>query len=165
VVKRILVAESEGIVALDLKMMLEDIGFETPRIVTTGIEALQAVEENAPLLIITETRLQDDCDGIETVMRISRKVEAPVIYLTAQSDRKTLERAKKTNPFGYILKPFSATQLQTMVELALHRHKEASKAKNDREERISSECAEGRSNELSERSESGLLDQNSMEDA
>jgi CheY-like chemotaxis protein len=133
VAKRILVAESDGIVALDLRMMLEDLGFETPTVVTTGVEALQAAMENAPLLIITETKLHGDFDGIETVARINRKVGVPVIYLTAQSDRKTLERAKETNPFGYILKPFSATQLQIMLELALQRHEEGFMAKNEHE--------------------------------
>ncbi len=150
--KKILIVESDAIVAFDLQMLLKDMGYEIPTIVTTGMEAIQAVKENVPSLIITAINLQGHLDGIDTVMRIRCKLDLPVIYLTTQSDRKTFERAKKTNPDGYILKPFSAAQLQIMVELAVHRHEGVSTEQNV------TECREGSVSLPGERILSGLLE-------
>jgi CheY-like chemotaxis protein len=121
-VKRILIVEDERIVAEDLKRLLEKMGYAVTDIAADGAEALEKARAVPPDLVLMDIRLQGPMDGIETAERLHAEHDAPVSYLTAYADAPTLERAKATMPYGYILKPFDARALQTVIELALHRH-------------------------------------------
>ncbi len=118
---RLLVVEDEGIVADDLKMRLEDLGYDRIEIVHSGKEALEAVRETKPDLVLMDIRLQGEMDGIETAEKIHELIDVPVLYVTAYSDEKTLARAKVTEPFAYIIKPFSERELHSNIEMALYK--------------------------------------------
>src|SRR5438132_9646193 len=103
---QILVVEDEGIVAKDIQNMLRGLGYHVPVTVATGPLALQKAAENRPDLVLMDIQLRGDLDGIETAERLADVHDAPVVYLTANSDEATLDRAKRTSPFGFLPKPF-----------------------------------------------------------
>ncbi|HDZ10921.1 MAG TPA: PAS domain S-box protein, partial [Bacteroidetes bacterium] len=91
-------------------------------IVSSGEDAVAAVEKMAPDLVLMDIVLKGKMDGIEAAKYIRKSFEIPVVYLTAYSDEKTLKRAKKTEPFGYIMKPYHEQDLKTTIEMALYKH-------------------------------------------
>ncbi|BAY10496.1 hybrid sensor histidine kinase/response regulator [Calothrix sp. NIES-2098] len=120
---KVLVVEDEAIVAKDLKNRLTRFGYIVPAIASSGREAINKALEFAPDLVLMDIRLKGEMDGIEAAQEIHRQLDIPVIYLTAYADDRTLERAKVTEPFGYLLKPFKERELQTNIEIALTKHK------------------------------------------
>lgn len=119
---KILVVEDEAIVAKDLQYRLKKFGYTVPAIASSGEEAINKAVETSPDLVLMDIRLKGAMDGIEAAQEIYKRLDIPVIYLTAYADEKTLERAKITAPFGYILKPFKERELQTNIEIALTKH-------------------------------------------
>ncbi|MDX2243972.1 MAG: ATP-binding protein [Leptolyngbyaceae cyanobacterium bins.302] len=119
---KILVVEDEKLVAADLRETLEFLGYEVPCLVDSGEEALDQVSKTQPDLVLMDIRLAGEIDGIEASKIIQAQHRIPVIYLTANTDRATLDRAKASQPFGYILKPFNERSLVTTIEIALARH-------------------------------------------
>lgn len=119
---KILVVEDEGIVARDIKGTLQNLGYEVTDTVSSGKKAIEKAEECRPDLILMDIKLQGKMDGIEAAHRIHARYDIPIIYLTAYSDENMLKRAKITDPFGYILKPFSDRELHSSIEIALHKH-------------------------------------------
>jgi CheY-like chemotaxis protein len=103
---RILVVEDESIVALDLRQRLEQMGFEVIATVATGSAALEQATSKNPDLILMDIQIKGEIDGIETASRITKLVDVPIIFLTANSDRSTIDRAKSAGPLAYLLKPF-----------------------------------------------------------
>ena len=128
---QILVVEDERITAEDIKESLEDVGYKVPCIVSSGEEAIEKAEEICPDLVLMDILLEGKMDGIEAAEQIRDHLGIPVIYLTAYSDSSTVQRAKITEPSGYILKepfefihkPFEESELSTTIEIALYRHK------------------------------------------
>ncbi len=120
--KKILVVEDERIVALDIKQSLESFGYIVPCISSTGEEAIKMAKEHAPDLVLMDVVLRGDIDGIEAASIIHRDLKIPIVYLTAYSDERTLQRAKMTEPFGHILKPFDNRELRSNIEIALHKN-------------------------------------------
>ena len=118
---RILVVEDEHIVAVDLQRRLTIFGYEVAAIAMAGEEAVQKAVETKPDLVLMDITLKGDMDGIETCIAIRERIEVPVVYLTAHADDITLQRAKMTNPLGYILKPFEERELYTTIEMALYK--------------------------------------------
>jgi PAS domain S-box-containing protein len=119
---RILVVEDEAIVAMSIKDRLRDLGYEVAGVVSTGEDAVNAAEELMPDLILMDIVLKGRMDGVEAAGEIRRRLEIPVVYLTAYSDHAALKRAKITVPYGYILKPFEQRELLINIEIALYRH-------------------------------------------
>ncbi|MFO8064423.1 MAG: response regulator [Spirochaetota bacterium] len=119
---RILVVEDEHIVALDIKMHLQNYGYAVPAMYATGEEALANFELIDPVLVIMDIKLQGRLDGLDTAREIKRRYHAPVVLLTAHADEDTVERARETQPFGYVIKPFEERELRTAVVVALSRH-------------------------------------------
>ncbi len=119
---RILLAEDEAIVALDLSATLTDLGYSVVATAASGEEAVQKVAELRPDLVLMDIRLSGEVDGVRAAEAIRRGRDIPVIYLTAHSDEETLRRAKATAPFGYLLKPFRVPDLRCAIEIALHKH-------------------------------------------
>jgi serine phosphatase RsbU (regulator of sigma subunit)/CheY-like chemotaxis protein len=127
---KILVVEDEGIVGMELVDALGIMGYEVPPVVPSGDEALAAVAATRPDLILMDIRLSGALDGIETARRIRERFHIPVIYLTAHSDEATIQRAKLSESFGYLLKPFEARALRASIETALY------KAEREREREV-----------------------------
>ncbi|HSA77765.1 MAG TPA: response regulator, partial [Nitrospirota bacterium] len=125
----IFVVEDEVIIADDIKSYLQKFGYKVPSIATSGEEALKRVRDIRPDLVLMDIVLRGEMDGIETAERIRSEFDVPVVYLTAFADDQTLERAKITEPFGYIIKPFEERDLYTTIEMALYKHKMERKLK------------------------------------
>jgi PAS domain S-box-containing protein len=119
----ILIAEDESIVAMDIEEALKNARYSVLGIVSSGREAVQKASETRPDLVLMDIRLEGDMDGVQAARQIREKYNIPVIYLTAHSDPATLERAKRTEPYGYLLKPFEKENLYTTIEMALYKHK------------------------------------------
>nr|WP_281722731.1 ATP-binding protein [Nitrosomonas nitrosa] len=118
---RILVVEDESIVALDLQSRLIRLGYQVVGIANSGDAAIQMVAENCPNLALMDIRLRGGMDGVDTAGQLRERFGVPVIYLTAYADEPTLERAKITEPLGYLLKPFEERELHSTIEMALYR--------------------------------------------
>ena len=127
--KQILLVEDESIEALDIKRTLESFGYEVPYIASNGEEAVDKALEIMPDLILMDIILKGDIDGIEAVSNIKER-NIPVIYLTAHSEESTIERAKLTEPYGYIIKPYDRTELKYAIELAIYKNKLKNKLKD-----------------------------------
>jgi len=119
---KILVVEDERIVAKDIVKSLQRLGYLVVASVASGEEAIKKVHETQPDLVLMDIMLKGEMDGIEAAEVIKSSSDIPIIYLTAYADDKTLQRAKVTEPFGYILKPFDERDLHTTIEIALRRH-------------------------------------------
>lgn len=118
---QILVVEDEQIVAMDIQQTLVSLGYDVPITVATGEAAVEQARQRRPDLVLMDIRLGGEMDGVEAAGRI-RELGLPVIFLTAHADPATLARAKITEPFGYVLKPFEERDLHTTIEMALYKH-------------------------------------------
>ncbi len=118
----ILVAEDERIVARVIFDTLKRLGYGVAGVVSTGEEAVRLALETRPDLLLMDIVLHGKMDGVTAVGEIHRHLDVPVVYLTAYSDQGILERAKITEPFGYILKPFEENELRAGLEMALYKH-------------------------------------------
>lgn len=118
---RILVVEDESLVARDLEHMLLSLGHSIVGIVTTGEEALKTARDDRPDLVLMDIVLKGKIDGIAAAEEIWETWGIPVVYLTAYADDTIFQRAKLSEPFGYLLKPFESRELQTTVEMALYK--------------------------------------------
>ncbi len=125
----IMVVEDEIVVAMEIEEKLRAIGYDVVSICSNGEEAISGIEERRPDLVLMDIRLDGRLDGIETAELIRKRHDLPVVYLTAYADDATLNRAKLTEPFGYLVKPFSQTDLRTTIEVALYKHVQDSKTK------------------------------------
>lgn len=114
----VLIVEDESIVALDLLEQLRPLGFNPVGTTGTGEEACRLAGELKPDLILMDIHLGGEMDGVEAAEIIRRDFNVPVVFLTAFTDDKTLKRARASGPFGYVVKPFDAKQLQTTLTLA-----------------------------------------------
>lgn len=119
---RIMVVEDEAIVSLDIQGRLKALGYHVAGITASGEEAIQIIEENRPDLILMDIMLEGTIDGIDTAAEIKKRHNIPIIYLTAYADNDTFKRAKITEPFGYIIKPFEDRELNLTIEMALYKH-------------------------------------------
>ncbi len=117
----ILVVEDERLVSHGIRDNLEQLGYTVAGPVYSGEEAIARVREETPDLILMDIFLTGNMDGIAAAERIKRMVDTPVIYLTAYADPQTLERAKVTEPYGYILKPYEDRELHSTIEMALYK--------------------------------------------
>lgn len=128
--KKILVVEDESIVSKDIQMSLKRLGYEICGSAATGEEAAELAKTEEPDLVLMDIMLKGKLNGIETAHLIRESVDVPIIYLTAYADESTLSKAKITEPYGYIIKPFQEIDLHTSIEMALYKHtKEQEKKK------------------------------------
>jgi len=120
---KILVVEDEVITAKDIAETLKSQGYDVPAIALSGEEAIQKAEAIRPDLVLMDIVLKGDVDGIAAARQIRDRFDIPVVYLTAYADSEIVKRARITEPFGYIIKPFEARELRTNIEMALYKHK------------------------------------------
>jgi len=120
---RILIVEDEHIVAMGIKRMLKSLGYTVTGVASSGEDAISKAESTFPDIVLMDIMLKGDMDGVEATREIKERLDIPVVYLTAYSDNNILERAKITEPFGYIIKPFDEKDLYSSIEVALHRQR------------------------------------------
>jgi len=131
--ERIMVVEDEWAIADDIQKCLKNLGYTVSSVAASGEKAVQRAEEHKPDLILMDIALQGEMDGIEAASQINSRFNIPVIYLTAYADKKVLERAKLTGPFGYLIKPFEENELYSTIEMAFYKHKMEMKIKESEE--------------------------------
>lgn len=120
---RILIVEDEGVLAKGLENRLKKLDYEAVGIAATGEEAIRQAQEKLPELVLMDIKLKGEMDGIAAAQKIREYNDIPVIYLTAYNDRETLQRAKITEPYGYISKPVQERELHCNIEIAIFKHK------------------------------------------
>ena len=119
---KILLAEDESIAARYLKQSLTRMGYEITGMVQSGEEVIEKVIENTPDLILMDISLSGKVDGISAVKQLHSRFDIPVIYITANTDSEVFKRAKLTDPYAYLIKPYELNQLQNAIEIALFKH-------------------------------------------
>jgi PAS domain S-box-containing protein len=119
----VLLVEDEQIMALDLREKLENMGFVVPAVVDSGENAFSMARKIRPDLVLMDILIKGDNDGIETAGKIRKNFNTPIIFLSALSDEVTMQRAKLSDPFAYLIKPFDDRELKFTIETAIHRHR------------------------------------------
>jgi signal transduction histidine kinase len=120
--KVILIVEDEIIIARELEDILQDLGHQVCGFAATAADAIQKAQEYRPDLVLMDIQLRGEEDGIQAAEKIKKLYDIPFIYVTAYADQKILERAKITEPFGYILKPVEPRTLEVAIAIALYKH-------------------------------------------
>ena len=116
--KKILIVEDEQIFAHDIKDVIEEKGYEVCSIATSGDEALEDIEKYKPDMLLIDIKLTGKMDGIELSEKINKTNPIPIIYITAYSDKKTIDIAMQTKPIAYLIKPILEKEFQkVMVQL------------------------------------------------
>ena len=123
-INKILIVEDEMIIAANISMQLSNLGYNITGIIPRGEEVLVHIESNLPDIILMDINLKGDLDGVEIATLIQKSYKIPIIFLTANSDEVNFNRAKATNPYGFIAKPFKKLDLQRTVELTIIRIQE-----------------------------------------
>ncbi len=130
---KIILVEDEYVIAMEIQDRLEKLGYDVCATIPSGEKAVEKIKDLQPDLVIMDIMLEGNMDGIETAEQIQNIMDIPVVYLTAYSDKETLERAKITQPFGYIIKPLEERELHSNIEIALYKHSIEQKLKENEE--------------------------------
>ena len=120
--EKILVVEDEGITSFELKTKLENWGYSVVGVISTGEDVLKMVPHLEPDLITMDITIRGELDGIEVVEILQKTREIPIIYITAHSSDQLMNRALKTSPYAFLIKPFVDNELKFAIELALKKH-------------------------------------------
>lgn len=120
--KKVLIVEDESVVALDIRRRLESLGYHVVGCATSGNRALEIIKSEPPDVILMDIKLKGDIDGLDTARLVRNQWDIPVVYVTAYADMETIQRAKITNSFGYVLKPFQDREISVAVEMAIFKH-------------------------------------------
>ena len=118
---KILIVEDEMIIGANISLQLSKLGYEVTGIVSRGEEAILHVRHSRPDIVLMDIQLKGALDGIETVNQMHLENKIPIIYLTASTDEENFERAKSTNPYAFISKPFKKLDLQHAIDLTMER--------------------------------------------
>ena len=129
----VLVVEDESIVAKDIQNSLKKLGYAVPSVENSGEDAIDSAGQYRPDLILMDIMLKGEISGIEAAEQIRNRYQIPVIFLTAYADESTLSKAKVTEPYGYIIKPFKEIDLHTSIEMALYKHGKEQEVRKERD--------------------------------
>ena len=116
---RILIVEDEPIIGQDIRDILQNLGYEVSEVVSSGEEAVEKSFSMKPDIILMDIALSGEIDGIDAVKEIRKKLDIPIIYLTAHTEEVTFKRARETEPYGYLVKPVGKNDFYTAIETAL----------------------------------------------
>ena len=130
---QVLVVEDEQIVALDLRMCLEALGYDVA-CETSGEAAIETASRLKPAIVLMDIHLDGDLDGIEAAGQIRREADIPVVFLTAYADSRTISRAAAASPSGYVVKPFNERGLAATMYLAIHKSQSLRRVLSDESE-------------------------------
>lgn len=129
----IFIVEDESIVAKDIQNNLIKLGYNVLGIANNGKDAIEQIKETNPDVVLMDIMIKGDLTGIEVAEQIRKDISVPVIFLTAYADESTLSRAKVTEPYGYILKPFKEIDLHSTIEMAVYKHQKDSALQKERD--------------------------------
>ncbi|MCC6399908.1 MAG: response regulator, partial [Flavobacteriales bacterium] len=129
----VLVVEDESIVSKDIQHSLKKLGYNVVGAAATGEQAVKLAVEAQPDIILMDIMLKGEMNGIEAATQIRQETNIPVIFLTAYADESTLNKAKVTQPYGYIIKPFKEIDIHTSIEMALYKHKKEAEVLKERD--------------------------------
>jgi DNA-binding response OmpR family regulator len=121
-VPRALIIEDETLIAEELRERLSGFGFSVIAAVDSAEEGIAIATRECPDLVLMDIRLKGKKDGVQAAQEIHRQVDVPIVYLTAYSDRLTLDRVKRSEHDAFILKPFRGRELQATIDVAMQRH-------------------------------------------
>ena len=119
---RALIVEDEALIAEELRERLSRLGFSIIASVDSADEGIAIATRERPDLVLMDIRLKGEKDGVEAAREIRQQIDLPIVYLTAYSDRLTVDRAKKSDHDGFLLKPFHRSELQATIQVAMERH-------------------------------------------
>jgi len=122
---KILIAEDENIIAMDIRYTLRNLGYDVCGVVSSGEESVEKASSMNPDLILMDIKLKGNVDGVSAAQKIQSRQNIPVLYLTAYGDENTLNRLDKTKPFDYIHKPFEERELQFKIKTVLNNGQES----------------------------------------
>jgi DNA-binding LytR/AlgR family response regulator len=129
----ILVVEDESIVSKDIQNSLKKLGYNIVGAANNGEEAIEIARDKSPDLVLMDIMLKGEMSGIDAADVIRQELNIPIIFLTAYADESTLAKAKVTEPYGYILKPFKEIDLHSSIEMAIYKHKKVSEIRKERD--------------------------------
>ena len=129
----VLVVEDESIVSKDIQHSLKKLGYNVVGAASMGEKAIELANSENPDIVLMDIMLKGDMNGIETAAKIKETLSIPVIFLTAYADESTLSKAKVTEPYGYIIKPFKEIDLHTSIEMALYKHSKEKEVVKERD--------------------------------
>lgn len=132
--KTILIVEDEGVVALDLQSRLIEMGYHVPEIFDNGKDLLEHGPDYFPDLVIMDIMIKGELDGIQTAHKLREILDIPIIFLTAYSDEITFQRAKFSDAYAFLIKPFDRRELETTIEIAFFRHNAFKKITHERKQ-------------------------------
>lgn len=121
IVPRILIVEDEVLVAMDIRRVIQQLGYEVVGTAATAEEAFRLAESSRPDLAVMDIHIKGTLDGIDTAQRLRKEWDVPAVYLTAYADDETLRRARETEPHGFLTKPFRERELRATLEMALYK--------------------------------------------
>ena len=129
----VLVVEDESIVSKDIRNTLKKLGYNVVGAASTGEKAIELAMEHRPDIVLMDIMLKGDLTGIDAADEIRAQLDIPVVYLTAYADESTLAKAKVTEPYGYIIKPFTEIDIHTSIEMAIYKHRKESEIRKERD--------------------------------
>lgn len=129
----IFIVEDESIVAKDIQNSLTKLGYNVMGIANNGKDAIDKITELKPDLVLMDIMIKGDLTGIDVSEKLKEKQSIPIIFLTAYADEGTLAKAKITEPYGYILKPFKEVDLHSTIEMAYYKHQKDSELQKERD--------------------------------
>lgn len=129
----VFIVEDESIVAKDIQNSLTKLGYNVVGTANNGKDALDKIAETEPDLVLMDIQIKGNMSGIEVSEKIKERLHIPVIFLTAYADEGTLSRAKITEPYGYILKPFKEIDLHSTIEMAVYKHQKDAELLKERD--------------------------------
>jgi len=119
---KVLIVEDDILIARDIEKVLQSLNYSVSIIITTGKRIVSKIVNENPDLILMDIMFQDEVRGIDIASKVRERLDVPIIYLTAHSEKTIIKKAKITEPFGYLLKPVGERDLEITIEMALHRH-------------------------------------------
>lgn len=131
--KSILIVEDEAVTAFEIEAQLQRWGYNIVGTPNSGEKALKMAEELHPDVVLMDIRLKGKIDGISAANKIIKEMGLLLIYITASSEDVTISKALKTNPYGYLIKPYDAKELKFTIEMALYKHQMEKKLKRSEE--------------------------------
>ncbi len=129
----IYIVEDESIVAKDIQNSLKKLGYNVLGISNNGADAIKNIVDLEPNIVLMDIMIKGPMTGIDVAETIKKEYNIPVIFLTAYADESTLAKAKITEPYGYILKPFKEIDLHSTIEMALYKHKKDTEVQKERD--------------------------------
>lgn len=129
----IFIVEDESIVAKDIQNNLIKLGYNVLGIANNGKDAIEQIQQLNPDVVLMDIMIKGDLTGIEVAEQVKKTINVPVIFLTAYADESTLSRAKVTEPYGYILKPFKEIDLHSTIEMAVYKHQKDAALQKERD--------------------------------